>query len=100
MDPHDHTTARWLEALLSERARLVQLCARLTGKMDAAEDLAQEALLEAWRNLHTLRNQEHFSQWLSRIARNICFRWARARRPGRVRLIAYRGDSENTIADL
>src|SRR6266567_9316067 len=100
MDPHDHTTARWLEALLSERARLVQLCARLTGKMDAAEDLAQEALLEAWRNLHTLRNQEHFSQWLSGIARNVCLRWARARSRERVRIIAYRGDSENPMEDL
>jgi hypothetical protein len=34
------------EAML-ERARLVRLCARLTGNVDAAEDLAQETLLEA-----------------------------------------------------
>src|SRR5258708_5496157 len=100
MDPHDQMTARWLEALLSERARLVHLCARRTGKMDVAEDLAQEVLLEAWRHQHTLRDQEHFSQWLSGIARNICFRWARARSRERVRLIAYRGDSENPMEDL
>ncbi len=100
MDPHDHTTARWLEAVLSERARLVQLCARLTGKMDVAEDLAQEALLEAWRNLHTLRDPEHFSQWLSGIGRNVCLRWTRARSRERVRIIAYRGDSENPMEDL
>ncbi|MBA2678430.1 MAG: hypothetical protein H0U76_08565, partial [Ktedonobacteraceae bacterium] len=32
-----------LESLLPlERARLVRLCARLTGNVDAAEDLAQE----------------------------------------------------------
>jgi len=33
------------EALLAEeRRRLIRLCARLTGSMDAAEDLAQETL--------------------------------------------------------
>src|SRR5260370_16321242 len=100
MDPHDHTTARWLEAVLSERASVVQMCGRLAGKMDVAEDLAQEALLEAWRNLHTLRDPEHFSQWLSGIGRNVCLRWTRARSRERVRIIAYRGDSENPMEDL
>jgi DNA-directed RNA polymerase specialized sigma24 family protein len=33
--------------LLSERVRLVRLCARLTGDADAAEDLAHEALVLA-----------------------------------------------------
>jgi DNA-directed RNA polymerase specialized sigma24 family protein len=37
------------EAML-ERARLVRLCARLTGNIDVAEDLAQETLFEAWRH--------------------------------------------------
>ena len=37
-----------LEALLpSDRARIVRLCARLSGDLDAAEDLAQETLVEA-----------------------------------------------------
>ena len=40
-----------LEASLSlERSRLVGLCARITGDVDIAEDLAQETLLEAWRH--------------------------------------------------
>ena len=33
--------------LEGERARLVRLCARLTGDPTAAEDLAQETLVEA-----------------------------------------------------
>jgi DNA-directed RNA polymerase specialized sigma24 family protein len=47
--PHD-------AALLGERARLVRLCARLTGDWDAAEDLAQETFVEAWRALDRLRD--------------------------------------------
>jgi RNA polymerase sigma-70 factor (ECF subfamily) len=65
-----------LEASLAlERPRLVGLCARLTGRSDVAEDLAQETLLEAWRHLNNLRDQQKFSQWLSGIARNVCLRW-------------------------
>ncbi|MEO7076051.1 MAG: RNA polymerase sigma factor [Ktedonobacterales bacterium] len=63
-----------------ERARLVGLCARLTGAYGAAEDLAQETLLEAWRLQSTLRDPERFSQWLSGIARNVCLRWLRQQR--------------------
>ncbi len=64
-------------SLVLERSRLVGLCARLTGDVDAAEDLAQETMLEAWRHLNELRDQQKFSQWLSGIARNVCLRWRR-----------------------
>jgi RNA polymerase sigma factor (sigma-70 family) len=100
MDSHDDLTALWLGELLSERARLVQLCTRFTGKTDVAEDLAQEALLEAWRHQHTLRDQGHFSQWLSGIARNICLRWARTQHRESVHTITTHGDKENRIEDL
>ncbi len=64
------------EAMLTgERTRLVRLCYRLTGDPDAAEDLAQEALLEAFRNAHKLHDPSGYSRWLSEIARNICKRW-------------------------
>jgi RNA polymerase sigma factor (sigma-70 family) len=60
-----------------ERARLVRLCATMTGSNEAAEDLAQETLLEAWLHLEGLRDPEKRSQWLSGIARNVCLRWGR-----------------------
>ena len=62
-------------SLVLERPRLVGLCARLTGNREIAEDLAQETLLEAWRHLGDLRDQQKFSPWLSGIARNVCLRW-------------------------
>src|SRR3954453_20736491 len=59
------------------RARLMRLCARLAGDRDAAEDLAQETLLEAWRNVHKLHDPAGADAWLAAIARNVCRRWAR-----------------------
>jgi RNA polymerase sigma factor (sigma-70 family) len=65
-----------LERVLpAERRRLVRLCARIVGDADAAEDLAQETLLEAWRHAHKLQDPAGYAPWLSAIARNVCLRW-------------------------
>ena len=64
-------------ALAAERARLVRLCAYLSGDKDAAEDLAQETLLEAWRLRARLTDSTGYQAWLSAIARNVCLRWRR-----------------------
>ena len=67
------------DALFAERERLVRLCARLTGDADAAEDLAQEALLEGWRHLERLYGATLWKAYLTGIARNVCLRWHRKR---------------------
>jgi RNA polymerase sigma-70 factor (ECF subfamily) len=77
--------------LLAERPRLVRLCARLAGDGDAAEDLAQETLVEAWRNAHKLRNPEARRCWLTGIARNVCRRWSQRRRREIARLVGAAG---------
>ncbi|HLG75992.1 MAG TPA: RNA polymerase sigma factor, partial [Ktedonobacteraceae bacterium] len=61
----------------TERTQLVHFCASIIGRVDVAEDLAQETLLEAWRHAGTLRDPERRSQWLFGIARNVCLRWLR-----------------------
>lgn len=63
----------------AERARLVRLCAAISGDREAAEDLAQETLLEAWRHRHKLRDPGGADRWLAAIARNVCRRWTRTR---------------------
>lgn len=69
-----------LEASLPvQRARLVRLCAHLTGSAADADDLAQETLLEAWRSLGKLHDMEGLDAWLTAIARNVCLRRARQR---------------------
>lgn len=66
-------------ALEGERARIVRLCAHLSGEPAVAEDLAQETLIEAWRHLDHLRDVNAYQAWLTGIARNICLRWRRRR---------------------
>ena len=67
------------EALAAERTRLVCLCARISGDGHAAEDLAQETLVEAWRSLAKLREPDALAPWLNAIAHNVCLRWIRGR---------------------
>jgi RNA polymerase sigma factor (sigma-70 family) len=71
--PHP-TPPLWTTA---QRARLVRLCAAVVGPA-AAEDVAQEALLEAWRHRERLVEPAGADAWLGAIARNVCRRWLRA----------------------
>jgi len=75
-------------ALAAERPRLVGFCAHLTGSWDAAEDLAQETLLEAWRARERLRDPDGLAPWLMAIARNVCLRWRRSKGREAIHLIA------------
>jgi len=79
MPPAAETTDDWAIAVASERTRLVGLCARLTGDGHAAEDLAQETLMEAWRHRQELHDPTGLSRWLTAIARHVCRRWLRRR---------------------
>lgn len=63
--------------IFSSRSRLVNLCRAFTGDPGAAEDLAQDTLLEAWRCRETLRDPAAADAWLSGIARNLCRRHLR-----------------------
>jgi RNA polymerase sigma factor (sigma-70 family) len=83
-------------ALQAERARLVRLCARLSGDPYAAEDLAQETLIEAWRQRQRLHDPSGYAQWLSAIARNICLRWARQHGRERAHLIDVPSGNDST----
>lgn len=58
-------------------AWLERHCAQLSGHANAGQDLAQETLIEAWRNRHKLRDAGNERAWLAAIARNVCARWRR-----------------------
>jgi RNA polymerase sigma-70 factor (ECF subfamily) len=52
----------------------------LTGRPDAAEDLAQETFVRAWRNLHTFDERAPLRPWLYRIAHREFLRMLRSRK--------------------
>jgi RNA polymerase sigma-70 factor, ECF subfamily len=47
---------------------------RYASNPSEAEDIAQDALLRAWRRRSTLRDAERRTQWLATIVRNEAFR--------------------------
>lgn len=53
--------------------RLLALAQRILGNRSDAEDIAQEALLRAWRQAPTWRPGEaRFDTWLHRVVLNLC----------------------------
>jgi len=57
------------------------LAYRYASNPSEAEDIAQEALLRAWRRRSTLRDSGSRKQWLSTIVRNEAFRHYSRPRP-------------------
>jgi len=56
------------------------LAYRMTGSSEAAEDLAQESFMHAFRELASFRNDSKFSTWLCRIAIHLSLNWRRRER--------------------
>ena len=70
------------EVLVREHeAMLHAYIAGLVGDRELVEDIAQEAFVQAYRKLDTLKKKEAFAAWLRTIARNMAF--AELRRRGR-----------------
>lgn len=59
------------DLLLKEQKFIVNLMFQLTGERADAEDLAQDALLMAYRKIQGFRHEAAFRTWLSRIAINL-----------------------------
>lgn len=61
--------------------RLFNTLVRLTGSHHTAEDIAQDAFVQAYRKLSTFQGKSAFYTWLYRIAFNLAMSDARRRRP-------------------
>jgi RNA polymerase sigma-70 factor (ECF subfamily) len=82
--------AEAFEALVNESGhRLYAIAYRILRDSDRAEDALQEALIEIWDDLPTLRDPERFEAWTYRLVVHASYRLAKQerRRIARVREI-------------
>ena len=63
-----------------ERSRLLALATRMTGSAADAEEVVQEAFLQAWRARGRFAGQSKASTWLYRITANVALMQLRSRR--------------------
>lgn len=61
--------------------RIFQHCYRMIGNAHEAEELAQEAFIRAYVNIHSFDDERKFSTWLYRIATNVTIDRLRKRKP-------------------
>jgi RNA polymerase sigma-70 factor (ECF subfamily) len=66
-------------------------CYRMLGSFHDAEEATQEALLRAWKGLHTFEGRAPLAHWLFRIATTTCLklRESRSRLPATVADLSY-----------
>jgi RNA polymerase sigma-70 factor (ECF subfamily) len=92
IDNHAALTNHLEELLVGARPRLLHLARKRGLPPDAADDVAQETLLEAWRHLNHLRAPDRFDAWLNGICRNVCLRWQQAHREAALRQESFSGE--------
>ncbi len=68
---------------------------RYASNPSEAEDIAQDALLRAWRRRSTLRDTDRRNQWLAAIVRNEAFRQHARVRPDPTATIEVREGAED-----
>ncbi|WP_110112000.1 RNA polymerase sigma factor SigW [Bacillus sp. CGMCC 1.16541] len=61
--------------------KVYQLCYRMLGNREEAEDSAQETFIRAYVNIHSYDMNRKFSTWLYRIATNLCIDRIRKKKP-------------------
>jgi RNA polymerase sigma-70 factor, ECF subfamily len=74
------------------------LAYRYASNPSEAEDIAQDALLRAWRRRSTLRDPQRRNQWLATIVRNEAFRQHARVRPDPIATIElYEGAEDEQV---
>ena len=74
--------------------RVTALCHARVRRADAADDLAQETFLRAYRGLASLAEPDKFGPWLCGIAHRACLDWLKSRARTQVHFSALRPDQD------
>lgn len=90
----DSKVADFVEAAEQRRAHLVRLARRVTPCNEEAEDIVQEALLRAYRNLPRFRGEARMTTWLQAIVQNAAREWLRQRKDIVLLPIERQGDAD------
>lgn len=61
------------------RQRTWEVCRRITGDPEAADEALAETYALAWRRLRTFRSRRPFPEWLDRLATRAAWRVVRRR---------------------
>lgn len=56
---------------------MFNICCRMVGQKDNAEDVLQDVFVIAFKNLHQLKDEMQFGGWLKRITINECIRYSK-----------------------
>ncbi|WP_042142177.1 RNA polymerase sigma factor SigW [Paucisalibacillus sp. EB02] len=75
----DH--AAFEDIVMFYQDKIYQHCHRMLGNKHEAEDIAQEAFIRAYVNIHSYDERRKFSTWLYRIATNLTIDRLRKRKP-------------------
>jgi RNA polymerase sigma-70 factor, ECF subfamily len=89
-------SAAYEELVRRWAGRVLALCHARVRSAHLAEDLAQEALLRAYRALGTLAEPEKFGSWLRGIAVRACLDWLKSRQ---ATLVSFTALGENSRAE-
>ncbi|GGA78736.1 RNA polymerase sigma factor SigW [Ornithinibacillus halotolerans] len=73
--------AAFEDVVMFYQDKIFQHCYRMLGSTHEAEDIAQEAFIRAYVNIHSYDDRRKFSTWLYRIATNLTIDRLRKRKP-------------------
>lgn len=76
---------------------MFNICLRITGNREAAQDALQESFVSAFKNIRSYRREASFGAWLKRIVVNTAISAVRSRQP---LLVEYDNHLPPDLADV